>query len=200
MSIVYTVGDGLYINLTNRCTADCDFCVRNFSGAVGDADTLWLDAEPSAEQVLAEISGRALEDASEIVFCGFGEPTLRLGVLLDVARALKERRPGARVRVNTNGHASLIHGGDVTPRLSGLIDALSVSLNFPDAESYNKHCRPAFGLGAHAAVIDFASRAKQYVPEVTLTVLDTLGADETEACRAAARRLGVGFRIRHEMR
>ena len=198
MSVIYNVGGGLYINLTNRCTADCVFCVRRQHDAVGSADTLWLDAEgePSAEQVLAEITNQALEAASEVVFCGFGEPTLRLDDLLNVAEGLKKRRPDVRVRVNTNGHANLIHGADVTPRFEGLIDALSVSLNYPDQDAYNAHCNPQFGPRAFDAVIEFARLAKRRVPEVTMTALDTLTERELDACRAIARRAGAGFRVR----
>jgi TatD family-associated radical SAM protein len=199
LAYTYEVGDGLYLNITNACTCDCDFCVRRAQDAVGNADTLWLDREPSAEEVLAELETRDLSRYREAVFCGYGEPTLRLGTLLAVARGIKARRPEMPVRVNTNGHGSLAAGRDIIPELRGLADALSISLNYPDAASYAEHCRPNLGERAYAAVLDFAAQAARHIPDVTLTVVDVLTPEQAEACRRAAEGLGAKFRVRPQL-
>ena len=194
--ITYTVGDGLYINMTNRCTCDCDFCLRNSINAVGDAESLWLDYEPSREEVRESVLSHDLTRFNEIVFCGFGEPFLRADDLLWVARQIKQIMPGLPVRVNTNGHASMIAGYDVTPKMAGVIDRLSVSLNRADAISYTRHIRPVFGAEAFNGMLDFVEKARCYVPEITLTVLDLLPPEEIAGCREIAERTGVSFRVR----
>jgi len=194
--ITYTVGDGLYINMTNRCTCDCDFCERNNINTVGDAESLWLDYEPSREEVLDSVISRDLTQFKELVFCGFGEPMLRADDLLWVAGQVKQTVPELPIRINTNGHANMIAGYDVTPKMAGIIDRLSVSLNRADAITYNRHIRPAFGTGAFDGMLEFTEKAKNYVPEITLTVLDLLPPEEIEKCREIADHMGVGFRIR----
>ena len=193
--ITYSVGDGLYINMTNRCTCDCDFCLRNNINAVGDSDNLWLDYEPSREEILESVMSHDLTRFSEIVFCGFGEPMLRAGDLFWVAREIKNRTP-LPVRVNTNGHANIIAGRDLTPEMAGIIDRLSVSLNRADAAAYNRHVKPVFGEAAFESLLDFTAKARSYVPEITLTVLDILPPDEIALCREIAGQTGVAFRVR----
>jgi TatD family-associated radical SAM protein len=195
-TILYTVGGGLYVNLTNRCTCACDFCERRTHGGMGSADSLWLDKEPAADEILRALAAHDLTAYRELVFCGFGEPTLRLDVLLTVARAVKHTHPALPVRINTNGHANLIAGRDVTGELAGLVDHLSVSLNRADAERYTAHMQPVFGTGSFDALLEFSRRAKVHVPRVTLTVVDVLGDDELAACRGIANSIGVGFRVR----
>ena len=193
--ITYILGGSLYINMTNRCTCDCDFCERNNSDSVGDAESLWLDYEPSREEILESINSRDLTQFTELVFCGFGEPMLRAKDLLWVARQIKQISP-LPVRINTNGHGNIIAGYDITPEMSGIIDRLSISLNRADAVKYNKHIRPVFGSGAFEQMLDFVKKAKNFVPEITLTVLDLLSQEEITSCREIAENLGVGFRVR----
>jgi len=150
-----------------------------------------LHDEPGVEALLAAAGDPAAHD--EIVFCGFGEPTLRLYTVLDVGAEL--RRRGARVRLNTDGLANLVHGRDVTPDLEDAVDAVSISLNAQDAATYYQHCRPPIG-GAFLALLDFARRAREFVPQVTLTAIDGLKGVDISACRALAEQLGVGFRRR----
>jgi TatD family-associated radical SAM protein len=195
-NITYTVGDGLYINMTNRCTCDCDFCIRRYANSVGSAESLWLDDEPTREEVLESVMSRDLTEYSELVFCGYGEPLIRADDLLWIAGQVKQAVPELPIRVNTNGHANMIAGYDVTPGMAGVIDHVSVSLNNADAEAYNKSVRPVYGTEAYAGLLDFAEKAKSYVPKITLTVLNCLPPDEIERCREIAGRLGVGFRVR----
>ena len=194
--VTYTVGDGLYINMTNRCTCDCDFCERNIINAVGDADTLWLDYEPSREEIWESIAAHNLTRFNEFVFCGFGEPMLRADDLFWVAQQTKKAVATLPIRVNTNGHANMIANRDITPNMAGIIDRLSISLNRADEITYNRHIRPVFGVSAFNGVLEFIEKARNYVPEITLTVLDLLPPDELMRCRKIAESMGVAFRVR----
>lgn len=196
MNMLYNVGDGLYINLTNRCSCACTFCIRNEGDAVGSADTLWLDHEPTAAEVIAALEGTDLSAYSEVVFCGYGEPTEAFDTLKEVARWLKANT-GLPVRINTNGQGSLICERDIAPELEGIVDALSISLNTPDPEAYLALTRSRYGEAAFDAVLDFAKRAKAYVPAITLTTVSTTITPEQEtACARICEDLGVDYRIR----
>lgn len=194
MTITYRVGGGLYVNMTNRCTNDCSFCIRKIGDSVGDAGSLWLDREPDRGEILDDILRRGPAGYGEIVFCGFGEPTQRLDDLLWICGQLKQTDPAPYIRVNTNGHASLIAGRDTAPEFFGLVDKLSISLNAASAEEYDLLCRPVFGPDAYRGLLDFAAKVKAYVPEVTLSIVG--GATDTEACRAIAAGMGLQFRVR----
>lgn len=194
MTITYEVGSGLYVNVTNRCTNACEFCVR--SVADGTYGELWLEKEPTCDEIFADISKRALNEYSELVFCGYGEPTLRLYDILAVAEKVKKISP-IPIRINTNGHANLIYGCDVTPKLKRLIDCVSVSLNTSNAEEYEKVCHPAFGKGAFDALIDFAKAAKKYVPKVLFSVVRGSVPDEDiELCQKIADENQIPLKIR----
>lgn len=191
-TIGYTLRNSRYLNVSKRCTLRCAFCPKFQHGSwnVKGYD-LRLRAEPDADELLAA-AGPPLAHR-EVVFCGLGEPTLRLYPVLEVAAQLKRR--GERVRLNTDGLANYVHGRDITPDLEGLIDAVSVSLNAQDEETYNRHCRPP-RAGAYAAMLAFVRRAREFVPEVTVTAIDGLDGVDISACEALARDLGVGFRRR----
>jgi TatD DNase family protein len=188
--LAYMIRDSLYVNVTGRCSNRCEFCVRFFTPFV-KGHYLRLDHEPDAQELLSAIRRHA--DYKEVVFCGLGEPTYRLDVIKEVACELK--KSGTRIRVNTNGHGDLINGREICPELKGLVDAVSVSLNEPDAESYHKRCKPEYGEKAFAALLDFVKSAKRNIPEVVLTALNMPGAD-VAACRRIAEELGVQFRLR----
>ena len=188
--ITYDINGKLYINLTNRCSNSCSFCIRNTCDGVGY--DLWLEKEPAAEEVI-ETMGKA-DEYEEIVFCGYGEPTERLRELLEVARHAKAL--GKTVRLDTNGQGSLIWGRNIAPELEELVDAISISLNAADAGQYDELCRSDFGRRAYEAVIEFARECKKYIPEVTLTVVDIISASDIEKCSKIAKQLGVGFRVR----
>lgn len=190
-TVSYTIGDRLYLNITDRCTLRCAFCPKHQGSHRVHEYDLSLDHRPSQAEIIAAIDDPAAY--REVVFCGFGEPTLRLKVLLETARYI--RRRGGRVRVNTDGLANLVHRRDVLPELATCVDALSVSLNAQDAETYERHCQPALP-GSHAAVLDFLERAPRWVGDVTATAIDGLAGVDIAACERLARERGVAFRRR----
>jgi TatD family-associated radical SAM protein len=203
-TIVYQVGDSLYLNLTNRCTNECPFCIRNLSRHFNQKYHLWLDHESSAEEVLTSIGDPAKHQ--QIVFCGYGEPTIRLETIKAVAIKLKSQHQTSNfktneksqipiIRLDTNGQANLFWGRNIVPELKGLIDSVSISLNAENAEVYQKLCRPLAGKAAYPAIFEFIKEAKKYIPQVEVSVVD-LPAVDLEACRNIAKALGVNFRVR----
>jgi GTP 3',8-cyclase len=194
--LAYVLGDGLYLNLTSACTLACTFCpkIRDGDWVVGGYD-LRLRREPSADEVWAAAQRAGLDGKSEVVFTGLGEPTRRLGVLLDLAARLKAAGV-PRVRVDTDGLASLREGKDVPSLLAAAgVDAVSVSLNTPDAESYARFCPSRYGANAYAAVREFIRGCVGRIPDVAASAVALPGLSEA-ACRAAAESLGARFRWR----
>jgi len=198
MNIAYHVGENLYLNLTNRCTARCDFCLRRKADGIGDAESLWLAREPDTAEVMDDAREKGWTNAAEVVFCGYGEPTMRLEVMLEVAGEMKRQKPDVKLRLNTNGLGSLFAGRDITPELA-VFDEVSVSLNYIDEEQYNLRCRPMFGVKSFNGILDFVSNLKKHGPDITLTVLSLLEEEEIEAARKFADDLGVKFRIREAL-
>ncbi len=195
MSILYRYGSTWYINMTNRCPCRCTFCVRNSTRRLGDADDLWLDREPTIDEVMREIHSKA-SDAREIVFCGYGEPTERLDDLLEIAKRIRSETK-ARIRLDTNGLGNLINGRDIVPDLAQVLDAISISLNAPDPEEYMDVCRPRFGKDAYPSLIAFIEEAKDLIPDVTVSVVGGSIPDASEdECRRRAASWDVRFRVR----
>lgn len=191
--IGYTLRGNRYLNVTSRCTLRCAFCPK-FNGEWTVQDyrlRLHAEQEPDTKTLLAAAGEPG--QYREVVFCGLGEPSLRLYTVLEVGAEL--RRLGVRVRLNTDGLANLVHGRDVTPDLEDSIDAVSISMNAQDPEIYERHCRPP-QPDAYPAMLEFAERAREFVPNVTLTAIDGLPGVDIDACRAVAERLDVGFRRR----
>jgi len=189
--IVYPIRNSLYLNITNRCSNRCTFCWKNASFVVKGHD-LELAREPDAQEILAAVGDP--KKYGEIVFCGFGEPLLRLDLVKTVAAELKKM--GAKIRIDTDGQANLVYGRNILPELKGLVDAVSVSLNAENAQKYHRLCRSPFGEKGFEGVLDFLREAKKVIPEVTATVLTMPGAN-LEACRRLAEdELGVKFRPR----
>lgn len=188
--IAYPIRRSLYLNVTNRCSNECVFCAKH-QGYVVKGHRLALDVEPDAEAVKAAIGDPG--EWEEIVFCGYGEPLLRLDLVKEVSAWLKAQ--GARVRVNTDGQANLVHGRNVLPELEGLVDALSISLNAPDAATYERLCRSPFGDAGFEAMCAFVQEAPRWVPQVTATAVALPGLD-VQACERLATSLGVPFRRR----
>lgn len=192
--IAYPIGDSLYVNLTNRCTNACSFCVRT-STDFGMGYDLWLDREPSVEEAVADIREKDVNKYKELVFCGYGEPTERFDDMMEIIRRVKEFSD-VKIRINTNGHANIIAGRDVTPEMAGLVDTLSVSLNAPDAKRYREICSCIYGEDGFYAMLDFAEKAKAYVPNVILSIVDIMDGDDKDKCRKLAEKIGVRLRIR----
>lgn len=189
--IAYPLHGNCYLNITSQCTLRCAFCPKyNRSWEVQSYD-LRLHREPTVEEVLEAIGDPG--KYKEIVFCGLGEPTVRLGALLAIARELK--RQGARIRVNTDGLASLREGRDVTAELAGVVDSLSISMNAQDEATYVRHTRPK-REGAFAAMLEFARRAHERGMAVSLTAIDGLEGVDIAACEKIAGAIGVAFRRR----
>lgn len=196
MTILYKVHQNLYVNLTNRCTCNCTFCLRNTKETVGESDTLWLEREPSVQEVKDAFDAHDLSPYEEIVFCGFGEPTERIDDLIEIARYVKEKYQ-KKIRINTNGQGSLSNGKNIAPMMEGCIDVVSISLNTPNKERYHEIVRSRFGNQAFQAMLDFAKEVAKYVPEVVMsTVSTTITAQEEEECQKICDDLGVKYRIR----
>lgn len=196
MTILYKVHNNLYVNLTNRCSSACTFCLRQTRDHMEDSDSLWLEHEPSVEEVKDAFNKFDISQFDEIVFCGFGEPTERFDDLIEIARFIKQtyHKP---IRINTNGQGDLINNRRISPDMKGLIDTISISLNTPNADKYHAIVRSQFGEKAYDAMLAFARDAKDFVPNVVLSTVDTTLTKEEEAqCQKICDSLGVTYRIR----
>jgi TatD DNase family protein len=189
--IAYPIRNSLYLNITNRCSNSCCFCVRDYTDYV-KGHNLRLDHEPTYEEVMGSLNH--LEEYEEVVFCGYGEPTIRLDLLKEVAKFLKNKN--VKVRLNTNGQGNLIHKRNIVPELVGLLDTASISLNVDDGKKYDQLCKSEFGENVFERVIDFAKECKRLLPKTVLTFLDMPGVD-LKRCEKIAKELGVESKIRH---
>lgn len=189
--IAYSIRDSLYLNITNRCTLSCTFCAK-FKSFEVKGHNLRLEREPTVEEIIHAI-GDPLK-YKEIVFCGFGEPLLRLDVVKEVSRILKEK--GAKIRIDTDGLANLVHGRNIVPELRGIVDCVSVSINAHDPETYAIICPSPYGEKAFFAVKEFILEAKKHIGDVVATCVGLPGLD-VESCRKVVEEeLGVKFRLR----
>jgi TatD DNase family protein len=188
--ITYVLGESLYINLTNRCNADCEFCDRK-GDAMIKGYNLKITREPEAEEVIAQIGDPARY--RDIVFCGYGEPTIRLDVLKKIAAWIKEHN--GTVRLNTDGHGSIINKRNIAPELQGLVDVVSISLNSIDPVQYGTLMN-LDGPTYHAAMIEFAREAKRFVPEVVMTVVGIPDVDLEKTKKFVEEEIGVRYRVR----
>ncbi len=188
--IVYKLKNSLYLNITIRCNADCVFCDRR-GEAIVKGHNLKIDREPTADEVIEAIGDPRRYD--EIVFCGYGEPTIRLDVIKDVARRVKEK--GGRVRLNTDGHGNVINHRDIVPELVGLVDSVSISLNSIDPQQYGELMR-LDGERYHGAMVEFAKECKKHIPEVVMTVVGLDDIDASAAREYVQMEIGVDFKVR----
>ena len=196
MTITYPVHNGIYINMTNRCPCACTFCLRHNGDGVHGSDSLWLEREPTVQETCESIDTWDLTKYSEVVFCGYGEPTERLDDLLKVAAYIK-LKSNIRIRINTNGLADLIWKEKTAPKLNGLIDAVSVSLNATNKEDYLKVVRPKFGIDSYDAMLNFTKDCVSYVPKVMMTVVDVVTTpEEQNRCREICESIGATLRVR----
>lgn len=195
-SIVYWLGNNLYLNITNRCSNNCYFCIRNFRDGVGGFH-LKLHHEPSTTQVISKLQEVInLKNWREIVFCGFGEPLERLDCVLKVCKWIKRYygKPTV-IRIDTNGQGFLIHPNrNVIKELKEAgVDKISVSLNAHDKETYDQICKPAFN-NAFKSVLNFVKKAKNvFSVEITAVALPEVDLSKIEEL---AKKLNVQFRRR----
>lgn len=189
--ITYQIDNNLYLSITDRCTLECAFCPKTHGDMRVKGYDLTFDHRPTAKEIIAAIEDPSRYD--EVVFCGYGEPTMRLNVLLEVAHNIKAR--GGRVRLNTDGLSNLVHKHDTLPELSECVDALSVSLNAQNQEVYDRHCRPNLP-GSYEAMLAFLREAPKYIKRVTATAIDGLDGVDIPACEAIAQQMGVEFHRR----
>lgn len=193
-NITYVLGNKLYINLTNKCPCSCTFCIRqNGEGAYG-SDSLWLDHDPDKQEAVEALKKHELSSYDEIIFCGYGEPTEALEVLLYCAEYIRSvcKTP---IRVNTNGLSDLINKKPTAPLFKGLVDVMSISLNAPTKEEYDRVTRPSFE-NAFQAMQDFAKACTEYVPRVVMTVVDVIPQEKIAQSKELAEKLGVHLRVR----
>ena len=210
--IVYTVKDGkyfpaaesfndnsrrsVYVNLTNRCNNDCAFCLRD-KKVMTPEKSLWLESEPTLTEIHAEFDTLNWDLVKEIVFCGFGEPTMRLDELEALLGYITGRYPHVSTRLNTNGLGNLEHGRYITPDFEGILDVVSISLNASTPEKYLRITRSKFGLQAFDAMLTFADQMKLFVPQVVMTIVDKVTPPaEIAACKRLCELRGLTLRIR----
>ena len=189
--IAYTLHGNCYLNLTNRCTLRCEFCPKFNKNWEVQGYPLRLRQDPSVQQLLDAVGDPSAY--REVVFCGLGEPTLRLPEMLQVAHKLKQA--GARVRLNTDGLANWVYQRNIVPELAECVDALSISLSAQDETTYNRHCRPP-AVGAYPELLEFILCAREHISDITLTAIDGLDGVDIGACEALAQRFDVKFRRR----
>lgn len=196
MKILYKVHNNLYVNLTNRCPYSCTFCLRQTMDRIGESDRLWLEKEPTYEEVIAEFEKFDMSQYGEVVFCGFGEPTEAFDLLIKVAKYVKETY-GKPIRVNTNGVGRLVNARDIVPEMEGLVDCVSISLNQPHKDEYLKLVRSKFGEQSYDEMLSFAKDCVKVIPKVVLTTVDTtITHEEEEECRKICEAIGATYRIR----
>lgn len=197
MCITYIVEGKLYVNITNKCSNRCSFCIRNNGDGAYGSDSLWLEREPTVEEILDSVFSHNLEAFPELVFCGYGEPTYRLDDAVSVAKRVKESYPKIKIRINTNGQSDLIQKRNTAPDYEGVFDTVSISLNTPSPERYDEICHPVFGKQSYEAILNFAKNVKNYVQNTQFSVVkETLSAEELELCRKISSEIGVTLRVR----
>lgn len=197
MTILYDYKERLYVNITNQCPCACVFCIRKGTDHVGNSDSLWLDHEPSVEEFKDELKNFDLDKYDEVVFCGYGEPLVRIDEVVEVAKYIKTISD-IKIRVNTNGLADLIHNKKTAILLKDNIDSVSISLNAPNKYSYNQVTRPKFGEKSFDALLEFAKDCKEYIKEVNFSVVDEISDEEIEESKKLANEMGIKLRVRHK--
>jgi len=197
MTILYDYKESLYVNITNQCPCSCVFCIRKETDHVGNSDSLWLDHEPTVEEVKNEFKKFNLENYDEIVFCGYGEPLVRINEVIEIAKYIRSISD-LKIRINTNGLSDLIHNKKTAILLKDKIDSVSISLNAPNKIRYNEVTRPKFGEKSFDALLNFAEDCKEYIEEVNFSVVDEINNDEIEEAQKLADKMNIVLRVRHK--
>lgn len=194
--IVYRYKNQVYLNITNRCPCRCDFCIRSHGASVGDAENLWFETEPELEEIFDAIDCFDFTGCQEIIYCGYGEPVMALDKMEQISPYLRRHFPDCRIRLNTNGLGDLIHGRSTAEEICRLTNSISVSLNMPDADSYEAIVHPAYGREAFYSMLQFAKDCRKFCDDVRFTVVDVIGEEKVEESRRLAERLEVPLRVR----
>ena len=191
----YTLDGNLYINLTNKCSNGCDFCVRNERTSYY-GNYLWLkNGDPTVEKVIAAVNGFGdLSKFKEVVFCGFGEPTYKVAEMVALCDYFHEK--GLKTRLNTNGQGNLINKRDIVPELKDKIDFVNISLNASCVEKYQPICRSQFGESGFSGMIEFAKLCRKNEIACRFSIVDCIGEEEVEACRRLAESVKVPLYVR----
>ena len=197
MTILYDYKESLYINITNQCPCACVFCIRKETNHLGNSGSLWLDHEPTLEEIKNEFDKFDLKKYDEIVFCGYGEPLVRLNEVIEVAKYIRSISD-IKVRINTNGLSDLIHNKKTAVLLKDYIDSVSISLNAPNKTRYNEVTKPKFGEKSFDALLDFARDCKKYIKEVNFSVVDEISDTEIEESQKLANEMNITLRVRHK--
>lgn len=197
MIILYEIEKSLYVNITNRCPCNCTFCLRNEGDEVNGSGSLWLEREPSLEEILNDFKKHDLSKYSEVVFCGYGEPLERIEEVIEISKYIKSISP-IKIRINTNGLGDLIHNKNTAKMLENIVDEVSISLNAPSKEEYFEICKPKFGIESFESLLSFAKEAKKYVKEVQFSIVDDISKAQIERCKTLAKSLEIPLRIREK--
>ncbi|MDD6728923.1 MAG: TIGR04100 family radical SAM protein [Eubacteriales bacterium] len=194
--IIYTLEGGVYFNITNKCPCNCAFCIRSKGDAVGEAEELWFDKEPTFEEIKKAIDDYDFTNIDSAVFCGYGEPTNAYDNLIKSANYLKSVNPDIKLRLNTNGLSDLINGRPTAKELSEIFDVISVSLNETDSEKYDKITRNIYPGKAFDAMLDFTRECVKYCKKVRMTVVDVISPEDIEKSRKVCESTGAEFKVR----
>ncbi|ABV86124.1 TatD family nuclease-associated radical SAM protein [Shewanella pealeana] len=190
-TLVYDIRDSRYLNITGRCTLRCQFCPKHNGSKQVHQYQLDLNRQPKSQELIAQLGD--VSEFDEYVFCGYGEPTLNLTTLLEVAKEIKLR--GGRIRVNTDGLGNLFHRRNILPELATCVDSLSISLNADTEALYQQHCRPKLA-GAYPALLEFIKLAPQYIKDVQVSAINGLEGVDIQACRKIVESRGASFKQR----
>ncbi len=193
--ILYELDGALYANITNKCVCSCDFCIREKGTGVGSSQNLWLNSDATEQEVKSSLIGYDLSKYKEFVFCGYGEPTCALDVLIDSCKIVRSMSD-IPIRINTNGLCDLINSKPVSPQLNGLVDTVSISLNASNSEDYLNITHSVYGERSFDAALNFASECKRNVSNVVFTVVDVIGQAEIQKCKNIADAIGIPLRVR----
>ena len=194
--IIYTLEGGVYLNITNKCPCNCAFCIRTKGDAVGEAERLWFDTEPTISEIKKAIDAFDFRNVEAAVFCGYGEPTNAYDNLIESAKYIKSINPSIKLRLNTNGLSDLINNKPTAKELSEIFDCISVSLNEPTSEKYDKITRNIYEGRAFEAMLDFTKECVKYCKNVHMTVVDVISAEDIEASRRVCESTGAEFIVR----
>lgn len=198
MTIFYELYGNLYLNLTNRCMNACEFCIRDYDEGIDKNTDLWIEREPTLDEIITDLKRFDVKKYPEVVLCGYGEPLIKIDEAVGICKFIKENY-NVKIRVNTNGLASWFHNKNVAKELSGLVDIVSISLNHKDKKGYNELCHPDCGEDAFDEILDFTREAKKYIPRIIMTVVDVISPEDIKECQKIAESLGAEFRVREKI-